>query len=199
MNGLLADADRTIFRFINVTLANPVTDALMPALTDWNKSWVGLAVAGALIILLIWKGGRKGRIVALLFIPLILMSDQLSSSLLKNLFDRPRPCHPAPGGGMQVPGLRLLVPCGSGYSFPSSHAVNNFALAAFCSYYYRRWSGLWFLYAALMGLSRIVVGVHYPSDVFCGALFGTACAALLIASWAEVGRLFPSLRIGPEP
>jgi undecaprenyl-diphosphatase len=125
------------------------------------------------------------------------MSDQLSSSVFKMIVQRPRPCHEI-GGFPAVPGVRLLVPCGSGYSFPSSHAVNNFALAAFLSYYYRRWTGIFMLYASLMALSRVVVGVHYPSDIAAGALFGVLCAVVLIAAWREVGRLFPPVRIGPQ-
>ena len=196
MGEMLYAADRRLFLFINGPLANPVTYAIMPALTDWNKSWIGLSIAAALIILLLWKGGKKGRIIALLLVPLIVMSDQLSSSVFKMIVQRPRPCHEI-GGAPAVAGVRLLVPCGSGYSFPSSHAVNNFALAAFLSYYYRRWTGIFMLYASLMALSRVVVGVHYPSDIAAGALFGVCCAVVLIAAWREVGRLFPPLRIGP--
>jgi membrane-associated phospholipid phosphatase len=46
-----------------------------------------------------------------------------------------------------------------------------------------------------MALSRVFVGVHYPSDIAAGALFGVCCAVVLIAAWREVERLFPPLRI----
>jgi membrane-associated phospholipid phosphatase len=91
--------------------------------------------------------------------------------------------------------IRLLVPCGSGFSFPSSHAVNNVAFATFVAYHYRRWAWLLFLYAFLMCLSRVVVGVHYPSDVAAGAVVGFLCAAGLIGAWESIARSFPALAI----
>ncbi len=184
--------DRDLFILINQTWANPFFDLVMPPLTDWNKHWAGLSLAGFLWILLFWKGGRRGRVLALLLIPLITMTDQMTSAIVKPFFHRPRPCHE---NGTFIEQLRLLVPCGSGYSFPSSHAVNNFALATFLGYYYRRWAWAYLLYASLMGFSRIVVGVHYPLDVAAGAFFGIACALLLIGAWVKVSAQFPILRI----
>jgi len=194
---MLIAADEKLFHFVNQTLANPVFDWLMPPLTDWNKYPGGIAIFLALWIALMIRGGKKGRIVGLLIVPLILASDQLSSSLLKEWFHRPRPCHEV-DGLTAVRQIRLLVPCGSGFSFPSSHAVNNVAFAAFVAYYYRRWSWLLFLYAFLMCLSRVVVGVHYPSDVAGGAVVGFLCAAALIAAWESIARSFPALAIA-EP
>jgi membrane-associated phospholipid phosphatase len=194
----LSAADEKLFVLINQGLANRVFDWLMPPLTDWNKHWEGIAVFLALWLALMLLGGKKGRIIGMLIIPLILMSDQLSSSVLKEWIQRPRPCHEFDGLTI-VRQVRLLVPCGSGYSFPSSHAVNNVAFAAFLSYYYRRWSWLFFFYAFLMGLSRIVVGVHYPSDVIAGALFGFLCAAAFIAGWESIAKTFPALAITGEP
>lgn len=197
VSDVLYAVDRAVFVFFNRTIANPVFDLLMPPITDWNKSWIGLALFAALWLLLVWKGGKSGRILGLLLIPLIVMSDQLSSSVVKELIHRPRPCQLV-GGLAAVPDVRLLVPCGSGYSFPSSHAVNNFAFAAFLAYYYRRWIWLLFTYASIMGLSRIIVGVHYPSDVLGGAIFGTACAFILIGVWESLSRRFPVLAVQVE-
>ena len=196
MPDLLRSADTALFLLINRTLANPVTDAVMPWLTDWNKYPAGLAIAAAAICLLLWKGGKKGRIVVLLLAILILISDQLSSTFIKALVARPRPCHEVDGVQV-VAGVRLLVDCGSGYSFPSSHAVNNFAMATFLSYYYRRYAPYFYLFAALMGLSRIIVGVHFPSDVVGGAIIGSLLASLLITLWNAVGRAVPVVAIGP--
>ncbi len=194
---ILFAADRAVFVFINQTLANPFFDFVMPAVTDWNKSWIGLSLFAGGWLLLMWKGGRKGRILGLLLIPLIVMSDQLSSSLLKMLVHRPRPCHLV-NGILPVGSVRLLVPCGGGYSFPSSHAVNNFAFAAFLAFYYRRWQWLLFTYAAVMALSRVIVGVHYPSDILAGSLIGFLCAYVVIGLWESLARQFPVLAL-PRP
>ena len=197
MIDLFNSLDTFLFSFFNQTLANPVSDIAMPILTDLNQHWYGIALFAILWLLLAWKGGRKGRIVALLLIPLITFSDQFSSSFIKQLVARPRPCHDINGYPV-IANIHMLVPCGSGYSFPSSHAVNNFAVAAFLSYYYRKWTWAAFTFACVIGYSRIAVGVHYPSDVVGGALIGFACAVVIIMLWRSVERLFPNLVISPE-
>ncbi|MBI1803469.1 MAG: phosphatase PAP2 family protein [Ignavibacteriae bacterium] len=197
MIDFLYGIDKTVFYFCNQTLANPVSDVFMPFLTDLNQHWYGLTLFAALWLLLIWKGGRKGQIVGLLLIPLITMSDQLSSSIVKHIVARPRPCHDIDGIPF-LSNIHMLVPCGSGYSFPSSHAVNNFAVATFLSYYYRKWSWAVFIFAGLVGCSRIAVGVHYPSDVLGGGMIGCACASIIILLWKIVERRYPILVITPD-
>ena len=197
MAEFLSSIDAGVFSFINGTLANPFFDAVMPPLTNWNQSAVGLGLAATILALLNWKGGRKGRIVTFLLVVLILAGDQLSSSIIKPLVARPRPCHEV-NGAPAVSGIRLLVDCGSGYSFPSSHAVNNVAFATLFAFYYRRFAPVLFFYAFAIGLSRIVVGVHYPSDVLGGALIGGMLAMTLIAIWNRVGGRFAFLAIGPR-
>ncbi len=183
----LYSIDKGIFVFLNETIANPFFDAVMPPVTDWNKHWEGIALFAALWLLLFWKGGKRGRIAALLLIPLIVISDQLSSALIKGIVARPRPCHII-GGATVVEHVHLPpgFSCGGGYSFPSSHAVNNFAAATFLANVYRRWSWALYSYAGIMGFSRISVGVHYPSDVAGGAVIGSAVALVVAYAWKSV-------------
>jgi undecaprenyl-diphosphatase len=156
---------------------HPLLDAVMLFVTDIKKT-------GILLLLvwlgLLWKGGGKGRTVALLLLPLILMTDQLSSQVLKELFDRLRPCE-------ALEGVRAIDGCRHSPSFPSSHAVNNFAAATLFALHYRRWvPWLAFGLAALVSYSRIYLGLHYPSDVLGGAVIGIVCALAVV--WAY-GRL----------
>ena len=176
----LNQLDINIFYFINVSLQNPFFDWFMPFVTNkynWFPVWA------IIIVLLVWKGGRQGRIMVLLIIPVIFLSDQIASHVLKPFFERPRPC-------TALPDVHLLVSAKASYSMPSAHASNYFALALFFSYYYRKYSIIFFLIASIVGLSRISVGVHYPFDVLAGGGLGIICAGAVILIWTNLsGRL----------
>jgi undecaprenyl-diphosphatase len=169
----LVSFDREVFRFLNQGSQNWVFDATLLYLTDITRKPIGIVILALLWLLLLIKGGRPGRIAALLLIPTIALSDQLNSSFLKFIIDRPRPCH-------ELANVHLLVGCGSGYSFPSSHAVNNFAAAFVLSYFLPRWTWAFFCYAGVIAFSRIYVGVHYPSDVVGGAIIGLLIGLFVI-------------------
>lgn len=162
MIDFLYSIDVSIFYFINGTLANPLFDKLMPFITE-VKNWYLVYVLLWFIIL--FKGGKYRIAMAVSMILLITITDQVSSSLLKNLIERVRPCN-------ALPDVHLLAGCTGSFSFPSSHAVNNFAAAMFFGYFYRHLRWILFSVATIVALSRIFVGVHYPSDVIGGAMIG---------------------------
>lgn len=194
----LYSVDVAVFHFINVTLANPAGDVLWPLITDYDRFPAVRIILGALWLVLVIRGGARGRTVAFLLIPVLFCADKLSSALIKELVSRPRPCHEI-GGVPVVQGIHMLVDCGAGKSFPSSHAVNNFAVATLFSRYYRRWRWAFYAWAALVALSRPAVGVHYPSDILGGAVIGTCVALALVAIWIWIsGRFFPRLSV-PSP
>jgi undecaprenyl-diphosphatase len=174
----LIDLDKELFLFLNQGTRNWLFDVVLPFLTDINRKPIGLVILAILWLLLLTKGGRPGMIAALLLIPTIALSDQLNSSFLKFIVDRPRPCH-------ELANVHLLVGCGSGYSFPSSHAVNNFAAAMVLSYFLPRWTWAFFCYASVICFSRIYVGVHYPSDVIAGAMIGLAVGFFVVAAFRQ--------------
>jgi undecaprenyl-diphosphatase len=179
VNDVLLEMDRSLFYFCNQGLRNWLFDAIFPFLTDLNRKPVALVIVGILWLLLLTKGGRHGRIAAMLLIPTIALSDQLNSSVLKFLIERARPCN-------ELADVHLLVGCGSGYSFPSSHAVNNFAGAIVLAYFLPRWTWAFFTFAALVAFSRVYVGVHYPSDVLGGAVIGLFIGGGVITSFRVV-------------
>ena len=181
MTELLYSIDVAVFFFINHSLANPVFDIVMPFLTDLNKIWIGKTVYLLGFLWLVVKGGRNGRIAAAVLITGIVVSDQLSSAVLKPIVGRIRPC-------FALNGVRLLVEGGSGLSFPSSHAVNNFCAATILAAFYKRQQWIWYSIAALVAFTRPYVGVHYPSDVLGGAIIGAACGMALTFLWHETDR-----------
>ena len=173
MSEVLYGIDVAVFRFLNQMIANPVFDLLMPFLTDLNKQPIILFLVGAGLIALAVKGGVMGRTTVILLILTILLSDQLNSSVIKHLFTRIRPCH-------VLNDVHLLVGCGSGYSFPSSHAVNNVAAATVLSYFYRKWLWAFMTFAGVVAFSRVSVGVHYPFDILAGAVLGVVIGVLVL-------------------
>lgn len=170
--------DTQLFYFINVICANPVTDYVMPFITD-TKNW-------HIFFFIMWfamvfNGGKRGKIAAVMIIICVIISDQTSSNLIKNLVERVRPCN-------ALQGVHLLVNCTGSFSFPSSHAVNHFAGAFVLSHFFREYRFAIYLGATLMGLSRIFVGVHYPFDVLGGMIIGTFIGFILIYLWKYLNK-----------
>ncbi|RZJ02177.1 MAG: phosphatase PAP2 family protein [Rubrivivax sp.] len=72
----------------------------------------------------------------------------------------------------------LKVP--DAFSFPSGHTLHAFAFALMLSAFFPALAPVLWSFAALVGLARVVLGLHFPSDVLVGALIGTATAGLLL-------------------
>jgi undecaprenyl-diphosphatase len=64
------------------------------------------------------------------------------------------------------------------FSMPSGHAAAAFLMATLLGVLFSGLLALCFCWAALVGLSRVVLGVHYPGDILAGAMLGSACALL---------------------
>lgn len=75
-------------------------------------------------------------------------------------------------------------------SFPSGHATTAFALCFVVSFLRPRWFPAMLMFAALIALSRIVLGAHFPTDVLAGALAGTLGAYLVRNVFARRGWVF---------
>ncbi len=176
----LYNIDITIFYFINVTLSNPIFDKFFVFITD-VKNWY----LTYLILLLIsfFKGGRLGKIASISVLFLIIISDQLSSFVLKDLFARIRPCN-------VLPNVNILVSCTGSFSFPSSHAVNNFAAAVFFAKLFPKLKWVLYSSAFLIALSRPYCGVHYPSDIVGGAIIGILIGYLFAIIALKIDSFF---------
>lgn len=179
----LNQIDKVVFLFLNSTLANPVTDFIMPLITnDWGLRVVyGLAMA-----LILWRGDAKMRWLVLFSALVLTLTDQAAAAYLKPLIGRARPCH----GDVA---LNLLIGCGGGASMPSAHAANAFGQAVLFSFHYRRAWPYLYAYAALIALSRVFVGVHYPGDVVGGAVLGAVIGLVLALVFVPVRQKFIAL------
>ncbi len=161
--------DQNIFFFINHYLHFGALNTLMPY---WRSMFFWFPAYIFFISFLLYNFGKKGAIYLLALSLTVGVADTLSSKIIKNIVKRDRPCNDVKLKNH----VKLLVPCGSGYSFPSSHATNHFALAVFVVFTFvgkRRWLK-WSLiaWAASIGFGQIYVGVHYPTDVLFGSFLG---------------------------
>lgn len=120
---------------------------------------------------------RRKLLVVLAVVLMVVVLDQLSSSVIKPLACRLRPSHTPIVSGMlhYVNGYH-----GGRFGFVSGHATNTVGFAVFLAMMFRdrftRWSLA--VFALLMCYSRIYLGVHYPGDIICGALLGVLVAWL---------------------
>jgi undecaprenyl-diphosphatase len=183
MADFLNSIDVALFHFFNGSVCNSVFDFLMPIITDLNKQRIVLIFVAVILLWMLVRGRRHVKIAAILLIITIVVSDQLSSSVIKYLLERPRPCH-------ALQNVHLLVSCGSGFSFPSSHAVNNFAAALILAFFFPRAKWWFFGFAATVAFSRVYVGVHYPSDVIGGAVIGLFCAGGVLLAFIALEKFW---------
>lgn len=145
----------------------------MPFITERDNWYIFYFVIW--IYLFFW-GGRKGKVSAILILILILITDQFSDNLIKPFIQRIRPCN-------ELPGVHLLTGCTNSFSFPSNHAVNNFAAAYLFSHFYPKVKFYLYTGAFIISLSRIFCGVHYPFDILGGAIIGIFFAYALLYFW----------------
>ena len=120
--------------------------------------------AGLLIFLFLGKEKTKNRIIILGALLSAGVARLFFTNIIRWLHYRPRP--------FLVYQVQQLLNHDMEGSFPSGHAAFFFALAMFV-YFYNRWAGVWFFAGAiLIGLARVFVGIHYPLDIFGGAIAG---------------------------
>ena len=174
LNWLLA-LDGGALLWIQEHLRTPLLNGAVGFYTSLGNA--GVLFLAAAVLLLCFRRTRRAGVLALAAIAVGFVCTNL---ILKNLIARPRPW-------LDVAGLTYLVIEKDPSSFPSGHTCAAFAFAGgVWRGAPRRWMG-WtaLVLAVLMGLSRLYVGVHYPSDVLAGALVGALSA--LVAIWIAEG------------
>lgn len=174
------DIDAQILLFIQQYIRSDLFTGFWKGVTflgDGGWFWIVLGV-----VLLFSKKTRRAGFTALLALAIGALVTNLG---LKNLVARIRPYD-------AVEGLVPLVTRLKDYSFPSGHTCASFACAVV---YYKAFPGKWgkaaAILAVLIALSRLYVGVHYPTDVLAGGIVGTfsAFVALFFISYSEKRKI----------
>ncbi len=167
--------DTVLFFILNGDCQNRLFDIIMPVITRRAN-----IIVVPFVVLLFVKEKRRTLSILAVSIFSVLLADATSNAL-KEIIGRVRPCN-------VLENVHLLVGCSKSFSLPSGHATNAFAFAVpFLVMSRERLRYVFLFVAVLVSFSRVVVGVHYPFDVFAGAVVGTFSAAAVVACyrWAE--------------
>ena len=157
----LLNIDGGLLLLIQEYVRTPLLNEIMVFITTLGNG--GMIWIAATILLLIPKKTRK---VGIMSGVALLGSLIINNNIIKNIVQRPRPF-------VTFTDLQILIPTPSEFSFPSGHTSSSFAAAGvFYSNLPKKFGVPAVILAGLIGLSRLYVGVHYPTDVIAGIIMG---------------------------
>lgn len=180
---MINDVDTDLLLWLN-SAHNAFFDVFMMLFTG---KWIWVPMYLSLAYLLLKNMTAKQAMMCIVAIALVIVvTDQMSSSLIRHAVGRLRPANlenPISDMVHIVDGYR-----GGRYGFPSSHAANSFGLVFFLYFLMRRspLPAFMMVWAIVNCYSRIYLGVHYPGDILCGALVGLLGATIV---WLIYRRL----------
>jgi membrane-associated phospholipid phosphatase len=183
----LLQFDRWLLLKINHDWANSLFDTLCPILRHSDTS---LPLYLFLFLFMIINFGWRSLPWMIILGLTAGVCDQVSSFLIKDFFNRVRPCRdPSLAGKINF----LVLYCPGSGSFTSSHATNHFGAAMFIyttwSNLLRKWRWLFFVWAGVICYSQVYVGVHYPFDVIGGAILGCGIGYLMATLFKKMPAL----------
>jgi undecaprenyl-diphosphatase len=158
--------DRRLYRMIHGLPHSAMGDHYVSLVSDLGQG-IGWVAAGAAMALL---GGRRGRRAGLAIVFAALGTSYLVQEVIKPVARRKRPFV---GREVVVVGIKP-----EDASFPSGHTASSFAAATALSSFYPKARPLAFALATLVGISRVHLGHHFPSDVAIGSVIGVGTGTM---------------------
>jgi len=173
--GFIERRDHRLMRRLNRWRAPRWIRYWMIAATRMGDGWLWYTLG---VLLLVWGGPQ--RFAAVTAAGSSAIAGIGVFKLLKHLSHRPRPCQFEPHCWSKV-----LPP--DRFSFPSGHTMTAFSIALVVSYFYPGLEGPRFFLALSIAVSRIVLGMHFLSDVLAGMVLGVALGCATITTFASMG------------
>jgi undecaprenyl-diphosphatase len=161
-----AGIDRRLFSLINGLPHSTTSDRYVSVLSDLGEGlgWVAAGVALAIL------GGPKGRRAGMAAALASLTATYVVQQRVKPLFRRVRPFV---NREARVVGIRP-----PDHSFPSGHTASSFAAATALAFFYPKAAPVVYTLAAGVGVSRVHLGLHFPSDAAVGGFIGVGIGSL---------------------
>jgi len=175
----MTSLDLWLFQTINgLAERSTLLDNAMLMLARPSTLWVP---GGLVIAYLLWRDWRQAMVFVTSLASVVVIGDFFGAQI-KHLVARARPCR-------VVIGVHDLVGCGGPFSFPSNHAVNTAAAAAFAHLLFPASGWVTWPIVAIVGVARVYVGAHYVTDVLGGWLIGGSLG--VAAGWLLRRRVRP--------
>ncbi|MGD9677256.1 MAG: phosphatase PAP2 family protein [Vulcanibacillus sp.] len=160
-------SDKKAFIFFNHKINNRILDTIMTRLTHFGGAT--FTISSLLICILLFNNIiRIWSLEALLSLSI----SHILAQIIKKNYGRPRPY-------LSITDARTISKPLIDYSFPSGHTTSGFAIATTFALHSNVLALIFLPIAILIGLSRIYLGLHYPTDCIFGALLGTVTSMIV--------------------
>jgi undecaprenyl-diphosphatase len=157
---VISAGDIKLFYMVNDGFKCSILDRIIPLITELGG--VFFTITASLILALLGKGPLR---IAGWQCLATLVTSHIAVHYLKKVFTRPRPF-------LNIPDIHTFSNRLYDYSFPSGHTTAAFSIGLTLSILFPMFSFVFIALALFVGISRVYLGVHYPTDVFVGMIIG---------------------------